>query len=121
MNTLEVLYLRSYPGSYSAKYEEYSRPGDDGHRFHYIGTKGDKGIVQAVLKADKKQDAWELINDIESLIGYEIQLQDILNDEEWQVYLSNSTTVRVYRIGGRPSSARDNWRIEIDLELTRTA
>ena len=121
MMTYTFLMIEGIPASYSNKYEDFSRPGSNGMLFLYTGKRGDKTKLTGIIKGENENVANYLFSLLLDQVGTELYIRDYLQNHTWQVFLHSADMDKSYAIAGLPVANGDNWRIEVELQVTRTA
>lgn len=102
---------------YGPAYETYNRPGLDGERRHYIGMRGERARVRAIISTDTYGNGETLRRVLAAAQGSEIYLIEILDEERrTRFFLDSAQAGQIRRVTS--TRTNDNYRIDVVLELT---
>lgn len=115
---LDFKRISATPGSYGPAWEERSRRGISGHRFYFIGNRGDRRQVRAVAYFTGQAAAEAAIANWESKQGKEVTLRSILDDKTWQVFLHRAVADIPRKVGSTEPNVTHQVTVTLDVQRT---
>lgn len=116
---LKLRAIHGSNGSFSSTFEDTSRPGFDGHRFKFMGKRGQRLTVEGRQFYESKQEAENDKKTFEALQGKEVRLIDLSVDgRDRQVFLLNVDAGEPKKVG--TSITDKDWMLLVKIDCVRT-